>query len=84
MPEQKRTWAGDLGPFLTLGLQLALAVVVFFFAGKWCDDQFGTAPWCTLAGVVIGIAGGLTQFLRTALRMGRKSDEEAADKRDDH
>lgn len=84
MEEPKRTWAADIGPFLTLGIQLALAVIVFFFAGKWLDDWLGTAPWLMLAGIALGITGGLTQFLRTALRMGQKSDEERAEHRHEH
>jgi hypothetical protein len=33
----------DFGPFLTLGLQLAISVVVFFFIGYWLDGKFGMA-----------------------------------------
>ena len=83
MEEQKRTRGAEVGPFLTLGTQLALAVIVFFFAGKWLDDWLGTAPWLMLAGIALGITGGLTQFLRTALKLGQKSDEEAAEHRND-
>ena len=41
--EPVRTWAQSFGPYLTMGIQLALAVVVFFFAGRWLDGQLGKA-----------------------------------------
>jgi ATP synthase protein I len=64
------------GPYLTLGLQLALTVVVFFFLGRWLDGRFGTAPWLMLAGLAVGVAGGLTAFLLRAFELGREEDRE--------
>lgn len=67
---------GDFGPFLTLGLQLALSVAVFFFIGYWVDGLLGTWPWCTITGAFIGAVGGLIKFIREATALGRKADEE--------
>ena len=67
----------DFGPFLTLGLQLALAVVVFFFLGRWLDQWLGTSPWLMMAGLAVGIAGGFIQFFRTAVALGKREDERA-------
>jgi F0F1-type ATP synthase assembly protein I len=66
----------DMGPFLTLGLQLALTVVVFFFLGRWLDQEFGTAPWLMLAGLFVGVTGGLIAFFRTVIRLGARSDDD--------
>ena len=52
-------------PYLTLGIQLALAVLLFFFLGWWIDDSYATAPWGQLAGVAIGAVGGMIKFIRT-------------------
>ena len=76
-----RGWATDFGPFLTLGIQLAIAVVAFFFLGRWLDQALGTAPWLMIVGLFIGIVGGLTQFFRTANAIGKKEDEEARKER---
>lgn len=70
-----RKWGIEVGPLLTLGLQLGISVAVFFGLGYLADVRFGTAPWCALAGAVIGIAGGLIKFLREATALGRKADE---------
>lgn len=77
----------EFGPFLTLGLQLAISVVVFFFIGYWLDGMFGTSPWGSIAGAFLGAAGGLIKFLREAAALGKKADaefrEHARDKRED-
>lgn len=72
----------DAGPFLTLGLQLTISVVVFLFLGRWLDQKFDTSPWLMLAGAVIGVAGGLTKFLVTALKLGKEADREMKEKRE--
>ena len=67
-------WGRELGPFLTLGLQLAITVVVFFFLGQWVDRKLGTEPWFMLVGLVMGVAGGFVKFFRTASQLGKESD----------
>ena len=44
-----------------LGVQFAVALVLFGFAGQWLDRKFGSTPWFLLLGV-LGGAGG-TFFL---------------------
>ena len=69
-----RRLAPSVGPFLTLGLQLAITVVVLFFLGKWLDSRWGTSPWLMLVGLFLGIVGGLFKFVRTAMDMGKEED----------
>ena len=66
----------DFGPFLTMGIQLAAGVLVFFFIGYWLDGKFGTSPLCALGGVTLGAAGGLFKFIRDANALGKAADEE--------
>jgi ATP synthase protein I len=74
-----RKWSREFGPFLTLGLQLSLTVVAFFFLGKWLDQKFGTDPWLMLVCLAVGVAGGLIKFFRTVVAIGRESDREAGE-----
>ena len=62
----------EFAPFLALGMQLAAAVVVFFFIGKYVDRRFGTEPWGTIAGLLVGSTGGFIKFFKTALRLAEK------------
>ena len=71
-----------LGTYLTLGMQLAVAVTVFFFLGQWLDTKFGTQPWLLIASLLIGITGGFIKFFRTAIDLGRKADEESRRQKD--
>jgi F0F1-type ATP synthase assembly protein I len=75
MPGEKgKPWSAEFAPYLTLGIQLAVSVVAFFFVGRWLDGVFGTSPWLMIAGLLVGTAGGFLQFFRTAAALGRKQD----------
>lgn len=79
-----KRWSSDFGPYLTLGLQLAISVVAFFFLGRWLDGVFDTSPWLMIAGLVIGTAGGFVNFFRTAVSLGKKEDLEAEEEKREH
>ena len=74
---------GAYGSYLTLGLQLAITVVVFFFLGRWLDARFGTDPWLMLAGLAVGIGGGLTAFLTRVIALGKEQDRETREEKKD-
>ena len=80
-PEQRKSWGTVYGPFLTLGLQLAITVVAFFFIGRWLDGALGTAPWLMLAGLAVGVTGGMISFFRTVIALGKTEDKEAEERR---
>jgi F0F1-type ATP synthase assembly protein I len=79
-----RSWGEQMGPYLTLGLQLAITVVVCFFLGRWLDSVFDSAPWLMIAGLALGVTGGFISFFRTAIALGKREDQEAAEKRTKH
>lgn len=79
MKDDGKDTAGMLraaAPYLTLGIQIAAAVVMFLFIGKYADDRFGTKPWLMVAGIVLGFAGGMIHFFRTVIALGTKEDNE--------
>lgn len=80
----ERSWGVRIGPFLTLGLQLAITVVVCFFLGRWLDSLFDTAPWLMLAGLALGVIGGIISFYRTAIALGKEEDRETAERKAKH
>jgi len=43
-------------------------VVLFFLGGQALDAKFGTAPWWTAIGSLVGVAAGMYLLLRGALR----------------
>jgi F0F1-type ATP synthase assembly protein I len=59
------------GRFLGIGLEVAIGVTLGFLAGWWLDRRFGWTPWATVAGALLGLAGGLYLLLKEALRMNK-------------
>jgi F0F1-type ATP synthase assembly protein I len=70
-------WSSEFGPLLTLGLQLAISVVAFFFLGRWLDSKLDTAPWLMIVGLLLGVVGGFLNFLRTVTAIGKKEEKES-------
>jgi hypothetical protein len=72
----------EFAPFLGLGIQLAVAVVVFYFAGSWLDERYGSSPLWSLVGVGVGTVGGLIKFVKTALGADTsdKKDQQSSSK----
>ncbi len=67
----KQNWKG-LGTYGTVGLELALSVLLGLFVGSWLDRKLGTR-WMTLVGFGFGLAAGV----RTLWRALRQANEEA-------
>jgi F0F1-type ATP synthase assembly protein I len=65
----------DVAPYLGLGIQLAATIVVCFFIGRWLDQILNTAPWLMIVGAFLGAGGGLYNFLRTVIELGKKEKE---------
>lgn len=65
----------DAAPYLGLGMQLAVAVLLFFFIGWWVDGEYGTDPFGVLIGTALGITGGMFKFIRTVTSPGFRKDD---------
>ena len=62
-----------------VGLELAGATAGLALLGYWIDRRWGTAPWGFLAGVFIGIVGGLYNLVRESLQAAREAGQEDRD-----
>ena len=58
----------DAGPYIGLGIQLALTVTLMVFIGLWLDDQFETKPILTIVFAFLGVTAGMYTFIKSALR----------------
>ena len=50
--------------YSTLGVQFAVTLVVFVLLGTWADRRFGTDPWLTVTGSLVGIGAGMYLLIR--------------------
>ena len=68
--------------FAGIGVQFALTILVFVFAGVWLDRRLGTSPWLVLICVFVGAAGGFySMYRRVALAQRRDAERMAERKR---
>lgn len=54
----------EAAPYLGLGTSLAGAVLLPLFVGHTLDERWGTTPWLTLAGAMLGLVAAGWQFVK--------------------
>ncbi len=59
------------GAYLSLGLEIAVGVVLGVFVGRWLDRKFHWDPWATVIGAMLGLAAGMYLLIREAIRMNK-------------
>jgi F0F1-type ATP synthase assembly protein I len=62
----------QLAPYLTMGIQLAAGIVIFFLVGWWLDTRYETSPTFKLIGLCVGAIGGMIKFLKSVVELGKK------------
>ncbi len=62
--------------FAGVGIQFAVAIVAFLFAGQWLDDRIGTKPVFTIAGVFLGAGAAFYNMYRKISAAQKKDDAE--------
>lgn len=58
----------------SISVEIATATVAGYMGGRWLDSKFDTDPWLMLAGLLLGMAGGMLGVYHT-LETFRKKDE---------
>ena len=64
-----------LSTFAGVGLQFAIAIILFLFLGSWADRNLGTSPIFLLVGVFIG-GGAAFYSMYRRLSAAQKADDE--------
>jgi F0F1-type ATP synthase assembly protein I len=62
--------------FAGVGIQFAVAIIVFLFAGQWLDKRLGTNGLFTIAGVFIGGGAAFYSMYRKISAAQKQHDEE--------
>lgn len=73
-PPLQQDWKG-LGNYATLGLEIALSVVVGLFGGQWLDKKLNTGGVLTWVGFAYGLAAAGRAIYRAVRRSNREADE---------
>lgn len=64
-----------LGTYAGVGLQFALAIILFLFVGQWADKKLGSSPVFLLTGVFVG-GGAAFYSMYRRLSAAQKADDE--------
>jgi F0F1-type ATP synthase assembly protein I len=63
-----------------LGLQFAVAILLFLYLGSWLDGKLGTS-WLTIVGAFVGAGGGFYSIYRKLMAEQRADQARRAAKR---
>ncbi len=74
-PPLKKSSGTGLGRASSVGIEMALAVVIGLVGGWWLDGELGTEPWLALVGLIIGTVAGFRSLL-SALKYTETNDDE--------
>ena len=55
----------EVGPYLSLGMQLAITVTVMVFLGIWLDEKFDLSPILTIVFAMLGVSAGMYNFIKS-------------------
>jgi ATP synthase protein I len=61
----------------SVGLEMAIAVVIGTLGGSWLDQRLGTRPWLALLGILFGVAAGVRGVLRVVQEHERRMKKQA-------
>lgn len=64
-----------LGTYGTLGMEIALSIVVGLFGGQWLDKKFGTHGVLTWVGFAYGLAAAGRAIYRAVRKSNREAEE---------
>ena len=73
-PSPKKGLSG--ADFAGMGLQFAVAIIVFVFAGQWLDNRLGTNGLFTIVGAFVGAAAAFYNMYRKIAAAQKQDDEE--------
>ena len=64
------------GPLFTAGIQMAVSICVMGSIGYFFDRQWQTTPWLMVIGIFFGASAGMYQFIKTAMGIDKKNNNE--------
>jgi len=65
----------DVGPYIDLGMRLALTVFLGLLLGYGLDKKVGTLPLFTVIGSVLGMIGGMMSVYQSVYGRRDKDNE---------
>jgi ATP synthase protein I len=73
MPSRNQVPMRTIGVAGGLGFVLGLSALLGALAGRYLDQRWGTEPWITLVGTLLGTAAGFYQVVTVLKQLEGKS-----------
>ena len=73
--------AKALGQALAMATNMAAALAVGYFLGAYLDKRFGTGPWLTVLGFILGTGTGLKMVYEMAFGKTEEPVKKGVEKR---
>lgn len=78
-PEKK---GGHGGEYAGLGLQFAVSILIFLYAGQWLDRRLDTEPWFMIIGVFTGAGASFYSMYRKLMAIQERDERIARERRE--
>ena len=59
MKKEYKELLSSLQVATSVGFYLLSSVIAGIFLGRWIDGHFGSQPWATIIGIILGMIAGL-------------------------
>ena len=63
------------GPYMGLGIEFAVTIILCFVAGRWADGKLDTSPYLALVGLFLGMTVAFINLMRTVNRLHDKNKD---------
>ncbi len=70
-PDAKKMWATAASTG-AVGIEIAVAIGIGYFGGRYLDQRLGLSPWLTWVGFAVGVGAGIKALVRV-VRSYKKS-----------
>lgn len=64
----------ELGPYLGIGIQFVLSLLLCIILGYWLDDHYDSSPLFILIGVFLGMFAGFYNLFKVVSRLDKKDN----------
>ena len=65
----------SVGPLMNLGVTFAVAIGGLAYVGHWLDERWGSEPWMTLLGAVLGMTVAFINLFRVVVQYSKQGQE---------
>lgn len=63
----------------TVGVEFGVGAVLGYLGGQWLDHRWGTAPYLSLVGLLLGVAAAFASLFRLLREAQRRETRRAGD-----